>query len=71
MDRDVKYYERQVYSFFMLLGDIGGVYGLSISIGATVLGFLNYNKSKNILASSLYNSQENLNEQLYSLEAKK
>ena len=42
MDKDLTQIDRTVYNTFMLLGDIGGLYGLFISFASTILGFINY-----------------------------
>ena len=57
MDRDVDLVERSVYNVLMLLGDVGGLYGIFVSIAATLIGFLNYQKSENLLVADLYKEQ--------------
>ena len=42
LDPRVTLIDRQVYNFFMLLGDVGGLSGLLFSLGSIFLGFLNY-----------------------------
>ena len=42
MDKDLTQIDRTVYNTFMLLGDIGGLYGIFISFASTILGFINY-----------------------------
>ena len=42
MDKDVLKVERQVYNIFMLLGDVGGIYGLLVSIAASLIALLNF-----------------------------
>ena len=54
MDRDVTTVSRKVYTFFMLLGDVGGFYSLFVSIAATILNVVNYQKQENLLVSDLY-----------------
>ena len=54
MDKDVTRISRTVYNSFMLLGDIGGLYGLFISFATTILGFINYQKPDNQLAAKLF-----------------
>ena len=39
-DRDVIKIERTVYNAFMLLGDVGGLFGLIVSIASTLLNIL-------------------------------
>ena len=38
----------------MLLGDVGGLYGIFVSIAATLLDILNYQKFDNLLAADLF-----------------
>ena len=54
MDRDVDSVERSVYNTLMLLGDVGGLYGIFVSFAATLLGILNYQKFDNLLAADLF-----------------
>ena len=56
MSHDVIMIERTVFNIFTLLGDIGGFYGLLVSIFATVHGILNYNKTENYIVQQLYRS---------------
>ena len=58
MDRDVKTIKRQVYNSFMLLGDVGGFYGLFVSISVSVLSVINYNKTENLLIGDLFRANE-------------
>ena len=44
MNKDVVSADREVYNFFMLLGDVGGFYGLFVSVAATILSVINYQK---------------------------
>ena len=69
MDKDVTRIERTVYNTFMLLGDIGGLYGLFFSFATTVLGFINYQKPFNQLAAKLFkpNSHATKKRQINSL----
>ena len=43
---------------FMLLGDVGGLFGLFVSIAASLLNILNYQKAENILVSDLYRAEK-------------
>ena len=54
MNRDVVQVERAVYNQFMLLGDVGGLYGIFVSLGSVFLGFINYQKQENELSENLY-----------------
>ena len=57
MSEDMIMIERTVFNVFTLLGDIGGFYGLLISIFATIHGILNYNKTENYIVQQLYRSE--------------
>ena len=52
--------ERVVYNTFMLLGDVGGLYGILVPLAATLLGYLNFQKSENILAEHLFAKEPDL-----------
>ena len=54
MNRDVISVKRQVYDSIMLLGDMGGLFGLIFSICSTILGIANYQKSDNLIVSDLF-----------------
>ena len=56
-DRNLYQVERTVYNSFMMLGDIGGLFGLLFSISTTLLGIINFQKSENILVSDLYKTR--------------
>ena len=58
MNRDVNIVSRQVYNTFMLLSDIGGIYGLLLSFASTLLGYVNFQKSSNILVSKLFTTEK-------------
>ena len=57
-DRDVMNIERSVYNTFMLLGDVGRLNGLLISVATFLLSILNFQKADNILVSDLYQTEE-------------
>ena len=38
----------------MLLGDVGGLYGLFVSVFASILSLINFQKSDNLIASDLF-----------------
>ena len=48
-DHDVTKIERVVYNSFMLLGDIGGFYGILVSVFALINRLLNYQNAENYL----------------------
>ena len=39
---------------FMLLGDVGGFYGLFVSLAVIILGIFNHEKLENFLVSDLF-----------------
>ena len=41
----------------MLLGDVGGLFSLFVSLFSTILGFMNYQKSDNLLAFDLFKTR--------------
>ena len=47
----------------MLLGDVGGLYGLLFSVFATLNSVLNFQKPENFLVKSLYTSKNSLMKQ--------
>ena len=49
--------ERSVYNSLMLLGDLGGLYGILVYIAYLILGYLNFKKFENILAQDLFNEK--------------
>ena len=57
MNRDVVAIQRQVYNLFMLLGNVGGLFSLFVSLFRTILGFTNYQKSDNLLAFDLFKTR--------------
>ena len=54
VDRDLVKVQRAVYDTFMLLGDVGGLNGLLVSLGAILLSFLNFQKAENQIATELF-----------------
>ena len=42
----------------MLLGDVGGLSGLFVSIASSLISILNYQKADNILVSNLYRAEK-------------
>ena len=71
MNRDVTVVARQVYDSFMLLGDVGGLYGILISFASIILSYINYNKAENELVADLFMVKKELHEQPELLEPKK
>ena len=56
LNSNVTLFERDVYDFFMLLGNVGGFSGILFSFGAALVSLFTYNNSENYLASKLYQS---------------
>ena len=69
MDKDVYAVERSVYNFLMLLGDVGGLYGIFVSIAATLLGILNYQKFDNLLVADLFRRKSHVELEKYGLSS--
>ena len=42
MNRDKTIIRRSVYNTFALLGDVGGFYGLCVTVATTLLSIINY-----------------------------
>ena len=57
MNRDVISFKRQVYTSFMLFGDVGGLLGFLLSVCGAILCITNYQKSDNILVSNLFKTK--------------
>ena len=49
MNLSVKTTERSVYNLLMLLGDVGGLFGILFSVFATLNNVLNFQKAENFL----------------------
>lgn len=54
MSLDLEKLNRSVYTFWNVLGDIGGLYGVFVSGCTTLISILTFQKSYNYLASQLY-----------------
>ena len=54
MNKDVVKVERAVYNSFMLLGDVGGLYGILVPLFGAILGYINFKKIDNNLAERLF-----------------
>ena len=46
----------------MLFGDVGGLFGLFVSVFASILGVTNYQKCDNLLASDLFKTRAQASE---------
>ena len=60
MNNDVVKVERAVYNSFMLLGDVGGLYGILVPLFSAILGYLNFQKFDNNLAERLFPKEPEL-----------
>ena len=56
--KDVFMIERSVFTFFDLLGNVGGLYGILLSIAASLNNFFNFQKTENYLAQFLYTGKD-------------
>jgi len=54
VSQDQRTFDRSVYTFWSVLGDIGGLSGILVSVVSTLLNVLNFNKPENHMASRLY-----------------
>ena len=60
MNYAVQTVERSVYNVLMLLGDVGGLYGLLFSVFAYFNMVFNFQNPENTLVTSLYQSKKKL-----------
>ena len=60
MNKDVEQVERVIYNSFMLLGDVGGLYGIFMLLVGTILGYINFQKIDNVLAERLFSKEPEL-----------
>ena len=60
MNNDVVQVERAVYNSFMLLGDVGGLYGILMLLVGTILGYINFQKIDNVIAERLFSKEPEL-----------
>ena len=60
MNKDVEKVDRAVYNTFMLLGDVGGLYGILVPLAAMIIKFLNFQKVENKLVQDLYSNETSL-----------
>ena len=60
MNKDVLKVDRAVYNSFMLMGDVGGVYGILVSLVSTIMGYINFQKIDNALAERLFTKEPEL-----------
>ena len=62
LNSDVTLIQRNVYNSFMLLGDVGGLQGILLSIGAIIVSIFTYNTPENFLAKNLYAPQASVDD---------
>ena len=58
MDLNVVHYERNVYTFFDMLSDVGGLNGILVTILAMFATLWNYNSFDNFMVSRLFKIQK-------------
>ena len=58
MSLDAKKVSRSVYTFWTVIGDVGGLNGVLISVASTLLSVFSYQKSVNHLVSNLFWSSD-------------
>ena len=56
MSLDAQKITRNVYNFFTLLGDVGGLFGLLISVASSFAGVLSFQKADNFLTDHIYDA---------------
>ena len=54
VNTDLTVTEREVYTTFMLLGDVGGLSGILATLGSMITSFFTYLKADNHMVSNLY-----------------
>ena len=57
MNKDVVKVDRTVYNSFMLLGDVGGLYGILMPLAGAILSYINFQKIENIIAERLFTKE--------------
>ena len=60
MNKDVEKVDRAVYNIFMLLGDVGGLYGILGPLVGIALGYINFQKIDNVLAERVFSKESEL-----------
>ena len=58
----MKKVERSVYNSLMLLGDVGGLYGLLFSVFSILNAVFTFQKRENLLAQRLYRVSDKIDE---------
>ena len=54
MSSSVIQISRDVYNIFMLFGDVGGFFGLLVTLNASLLNITTYNNAENFLVGYLF-----------------
>ena len=62
MNYSLKKVERSVYNSLMLLGDVGGLYGLLFSVFATINAVITFQNQENLLVQSLFRGNNRIND---------
>ena len=57
MNLDLISHSRSVLTFVGVLGEVGGLYGLLISVASTLLSYATFQRAENYLVSQLYHSK--------------
>ena len=57
MNLDLISHSRSVFTFVGVLGEVGGLYGLLISVASTCLSYATFQRAENYLVSQLYHSK--------------
>ena len=59
LDLDSVLVDRNVYNILALLGDVGGLTGIILSISASLMSLITFSNAENYIAKSLYQSYNN------------
>jgi hypothetical protein len=58
MKLDATKLTRSVYTFWTVIADVGGLFGILISLSTSILSVLDYQKSENHLVNQLYSEND-------------
>jgi hypothetical protein len=56
MNLDATKLTRSVYTFWTVIADVGGLFGILISFSTTILSVFDHQKSENYLVDQLYSN---------------
>ena len=62
MNLNVMQYERQVYTIFDMLSDVGGLIGIMMSLLGFICAWWNYNQFDNFMVSRLFKIKKTVDE---------